>query len=288
MDIDQSLKAADTSERSSRITPILLIFFLIWSLIINNLIRLFVNPQPEWLQPIYYVLLYLLIAIFLILERKRLDRYFICRGSVIIFIVLGGVARIFYSNSSITFITNAVYWIPAALVTIFVYKKENFHKKTLPDRLSLVVWGLSGGLGTILFEVFMTMLIVGGTSAFSAVQLLGQQIINGLNAGDNAPLCFQFLYNLGDAPLWEEMIFRGFISGYLFQKGWQEKYVWLAQGLLFWFGHLTRLSGVPLFLFLPVSIFIFTFLCKSTKSIFPGVLAHTTFNTFVNLIGFLS
>jgi len=51
-----------------------------------------------------------------------------------------------------------------------------------------------------------------------------------------------FMAQLCNAATLEEPLFRGFLWGYLRLQGWNEKWIWLFQALLFWVGHIYYLG----------------------------------------------
>jgi membrane protease YdiL (CAAX protease family) len=88
----------------------------------------------------------------------------------------------------------------------------------------------------------------------------------------------------------EEILFRGFVWGYLRRKGWGENKIIWTQGVLFWLIHFSRL-GTPFsfFVIIPVLTVISSQLTKRSKQVFPAILSHTIINVvsaILNLTAF--
>ena len=78
----------------------------------------------------------------------------------------------------------------------------------------------------------------------------------------------------------EEILFRGFIWGYLRREGWGEnKTIW-AQGILFWLIHFGKLvTPFTFFVAIPIQTLISSQLTKRSKQVFPAILSHTIINS---------
>jgi membrane protease YdiL (CAAX protease family) len=83
----------------------------------------------------------------------------------------------------------------------------------------------------------------------------------------------------------EEILFRGFLWGYLLKIGCSEKRAGLIQAIIFWLMHWDR-AWFPLLFFidLPLSTFIFSALRYHSKQIFPSLLAHTAINALTDAL----
>jgi membrane protease YdiL (CAAX protease family) len=94
-----------------------------------------------------------------------------------------------------------------------------------------------------------------------------------------------FLYNLSFGSLYEEIIFRSILWGYLRTKGWQESSIFWTQGLLFWSFHVNQISTpITFFIVLPIFILLTSILVSRSKQLFPAIVFHTAFNAFLPLI----
>lgn len=97
-----------------------------------------------------------------------------------------------------------------------------------------------------------------------------------------APIVFGTIFReFSNGVPQEEILFRGFLWGYLKRNDWEErKAIWL-QGLLFWLIHFNRIFTQPFtfFLVIPLLTFILSKLTSRTKQLFPSIIVHTLVNT---------
>lgn len=93
-----------------------------------------------------------------------------------------------------------------------------------------------------------------------------------------------FYYFSFTAPV-EEIIFRGFLWGYLVKSGLSEQKAMWIQAIIFLFMHWDRMV-YPLLFFIavPVTTVIFTVLRKNSKQVFPSLLAHNMSNALTESI----
>jgi len=81
------------------------------------------------------------------------------------------------------------------------------------------------------------------------------------------------------SALVEEILFRGFLWGYLKRRGWEERKIFWIQGLLFWITHFSRLATpFTFFVAIPILTLISSKLTLRTKQVFPAVLSHAVIN----------
>lgn len=86
---------------------------------------------------------------------------------------------------------------------------------------------------------------------------------------------------ISSAAVQEEPLFRGFLWGYLEQRGWTVFRILFAQALLFWIGHCYYLVSGDFYSFwvLPlVSGLVFGWIAWKGKDIAPSMVAHGVFN----------
>lgn len=83
------------------------------------------------------------------------------------------------------------------------------------------------------------------------------------------------------SPL-EEIIFRGFVWGYMRRMGWSENRAFWGQALLFWLSHITKI-GTPItfFITIPIGIVFFSLLTRYSKQLAPSIVMHTIINAFL-------
>jgi membrane protease YdiL (CAAX protease family) len=84
----------------------------------------------------------------------------------------------------------------------------------------------------------------------------------------------------------EELIFRGFLWGYLLRLGIKERYAFIIQFVLFWFAHIYSLflSGSDItgfFIYIPIAVLFLSLLRYYSKSITPPLIAHLIIDTLI-------
>ncbi|MHB9146793.1 MAG: CPBP family intramembrane glutamic endopeptidase [Symbiobacteriia bacterium] len=94
------------------------------------------------------------------------------------------------------------------------------------------------------------------------------------------------LYQLAGAASLEEPLFRGFLWGYLKQARWQDHWIWLLQAGLFMLGHFYYFGRLwfSFWILVPASALFLGWLAWRSRSIAPGMLAHSIMNSFSFLI----
>jgi membrane protease YdiL (CAAX protease family) len=96
-----------------------------------------------------------------------------------------------------------------------------------------------------------------------------------------------FLVQMAWAATNEEPMFRGILWGYLRDKGFADKQVWLIQAGIFWLAHISHLgsSVISFFLVLPAGL-LFGWLAMRSKSIASSMVAHSLLNASANLVDY--
>lgn len=87
----------------------------------------------------------------------------------------------------------------------------------------------------------------------------------------------EIIYQLSYVTIFEEVIFRGLIWGFLIQAGWSDNKVFWVQAILFWMLHITK-TPLTFIITIPLITILFSALAKYSKQVFPGIIAHTILN----------
>ena len=218
----------------------------------------------NYLAYLYIAIEYLIIAILILAEIKNLDEFYIDKFTLLIFVF----STILRTRKGIPGENLLLLLIGFAGLLVIIAWIQN--KPTL-SRTNLSWAGLGIVAGVIpLFPLFFSELILRKS------WLLFPLFHNNLTLTAVA----QIIKELSFASVPEEMIFRGFLWGYLKRLGWEDKKIFWSQGLLFWFLHLPRLFIGP-FSFLiaiPILTFITSTLVLKSKQLFPAILSHTITN----------
>jgi membrane protease YdiL (CAAX protease family) len=89
------------------------------------------------------------------------------------------------------------------------------------------------------------------------------------------------IIDLQHSAIFEELLFRGFLVGYLTKNGISEKKILFIQSFLFWIAHVSIISqGFGFFIALPLGSIVLGYLAQKHKSILPSLLAHILYNSF--------
>jgi membrane protease YdiL (CAAX protease family) len=178
---------------------------------ITIVITLYTSP-PEWVYLSYTIGTYILTAMLIWWERKRLQIFWFDLGSALIFLC-------------------QKFMFPVG-IGLFVAMHRSKARFPAPPS-GLLRWTLIGALLAILFEIFITL------ANLNPPQERGF---------DPATLAFLFpavLTQMINAAVWEEPLFRGFLWGYLRLARWQNVWIWLFQAGLFTLSHVYYLREEP-------------------------------------------
>jgi membrane protease YdiL (CAAX protease family) len=95
----------------------------------------------------------------------------------------------------------------------------------------------------------------------------------------------ELIFQLSFVVLIEEIVFRGFLVGYLIEFGFKEKTAFIVQAFLFWVMHYSRFSNsITFFISIPILTISTSLVVKHYKQVFPSIVIHTFINTLVPLI----
>jgi membrane protease YdiL (CAAX protease family) len=212
---------------------------------------------------IFSVIIRWTLACLLWVESGNLQEFHVDRFTVYLFI-FSSIVRIRSGMPG-----ELVFAILIALSGVFVFILLILRKlKICETNLNWTSRGLGiGVLSTVL--LFVLELLI--RPIWTAMPLIGNSLISttvGLMATifDTAPL--------------EEIVFRGFLWGYLRRFGWTESKIFFVQGILFWLCHLSRSIITPFsfFIGLPLLVFVTGKLVMKSKQLFPSILSHSIVN----------
>lgn len=88
------------------------------------------------------------------------------------------------------------------------------------------------------------------------------------------------IYNLSfNAPI-EEILFRGFVWGYLQRLNWNVNKIFWVQGTLFWLLHIGQITApFTFFLSIPILIYVSSELTRRSHQVSPSIISHLIINT---------
>lgn len=220
----------------------------------------------------YYILLmYVLLTIIIIIERNNLQEFRIDKISLIL-LALSTFARrrLGFDHENIHLI---IIGFCGLLILITFINKW----KTLPNVNSKWVI-ISFILSFIIMIPFSYILGIEYTKLINYVESPVVLLIMFVR---------NFIYFMTVGVVFEEFLFRGFLWGYLVRSGLTEWKLMVLQGIAFWFIHLGSITyPIAFFIVIPFSTFLFSYLRKSSNSLFPSIIGHLFLNTLIALAGY--
>jgi membrane protease YdiL (CAAX protease family) len=170
-----------------------------------------------------------------------------------------------YTSGHATFflVLELIVYIISSLLLLYLLKQDRGFE--LPKiSLSHFVFCISGALLGIGIGIFQAWL---------------HQSLKPIHLGDfSGQFITYFFYSLSVPVIMEEPLFRGFLWGYLREKGFQETPIWIIQACIFSLIHVTKWHSLPLL----VEAFAFGLIIGSivrfTRSLAPAMTFHAAVN----------
>ena len=239
------------------------IFFLIFgSGSIPELVML-----TNWLDVFYRSTMYMIVGILILIEFKSLDLFHIDRFTLVTFIIGAFIRRSVPGDTIFRVIIGCL----GVLIIISMLRSK---PKILRTNIRFTF--ISIGLATVsLILIVVTEMIMRGH--WQLPPLISDSLtLTVLNATVKE-------FSMG--AVIEEMMFRGFLWGYLVRRNWDSSRIIWTQGLIFWLLHISRL-GTPftLFLLVPLITVVTSKLTNHTKQVFPAAIYHTIINVAGSLL----
>ncbi len=222
----------------------------------------------------YTLMTYLLTAILIWRERDHLSLFFIGKLAVLIFIV-GKPYQLLAGLLGLVPYVNLLPLLPFLPIAIglfyFLWKNRPLSIANAPH---IVGWSLVGILAGIAFAFFVAHLN----------DLQG--FINGY-APSIKDLFFIPSVQLGNAAIYEEPLFRGFLWGYLRQRGWKDLPILLVQASLFWLSHPSHAIYYPLSFWIvcPLAGLLLGLIAWRARDIAPSMFAHGLIDGLGQILG---
>lgn len=240
-----------------------------------NIIKI---PQNTTLM-IFGNITYLLSAVLIIYERKRLSNFNIDIFSIFLFIgipiltpFMNMIIRYFNPLLKLNF---SIFQIVLALLlcVFLIVFPPKLDRKSFKK---IVTW-------------FFISIVIGLIISIIFAYLICRQKHVGfvLRYGYELPLVLSlFMQQIRTAAISEEPLFRGFIWGYLNEKKWKWHWIWIFQTLLFMIAHLYYVpdSLYSFFLIVPISGLILGYIAGRSKSIGNSMICHGLINSVSSMI----
>lgn len=250
-----------------KIGPFLTIMVCVMILFIA-IMTLFFNLD-SYIKYTYIVIIYLVLALLIWLEKKNLHEFNLDRLSLVILISSSVFRRrLGVENEGYILLT-----IGVAGIAVFISAILNWPK--IPKmNFRWVAIGL--------FVACLSFIPIAFIASFQL-----QTIPNSSPGpyGMVGDIIRRAIYDLSFTAPIEEILFRGFVWGYLRKLKWDVNKIFWVQGTLFWFLHIGRIgSPVTFFFFVPILTYISSELTKRSGQVSPSIISHLIINTIGSVL----
>lgn len=233
-----------------------------------SIMTLFFNLN-SYIEYTYIVIIYVVIALSIWLEKKNLHEFNLDRLSLLILISSSVFRRRLGVENEAYFLII----IGAAGLLILISTILNWSK--IPK--TNIRWVAIG------FFVACIALI-----PITFIESLKLQTIPNNSPGSYGvfwDIIRRAMYDLSFTAPIEEILFRGFVWGYLRKLKWGVNKVFWVQGALFWLLHIGRISSFFTFFFsIPILTYISSELTKRSGQVSPSIISHLIINTIVSVL----
>jgi len=214
--------------------------------------------------------MYVLIALMIVVSRHRLGSHHVDLPAVLGFIVFGTLLRTSAEAHGLQVLVAYAPFVVAA--AWLVYKLRSARITWGPPAWSLaarLLGGLLCGLTLAGLSVWLVAIARGSIPAWTVIRSFAV-----------GPLVVAFVHFMGHSAILEEPVFRGFLWGYLRDRGVNERWALLLQAGLFVMAH-ARLIGrsTSFWITVPAAALAFGWLAWKSRSITPSLIAHAIYNT---------
>jgi membrane protease YdiL (CAAX protease family) len=234
------------------------------------------GPLRSWLLLAIDISMYVVIGTLIWTGRSGLAHFNVDRVSLLIILLFGSILNT-GEDPVLNLPVFAHFAVPfAGSVGLLYWLKRS---GSFPAASGPAVWiwtfnGLSAGIAfSLLVAVpgLLTSLGASGSTRFPP--------------GTSHVLLWGFMIAMSRAVILEEPVFRGFLWGYLRERGWNDKGIWLSQAALFWLAHLNYVQRPYTFwLVIPLSGLVYGWLAWKSRSIAPSMLAHAVYNSLAAVL----
>jgi membrane protease YdiL (CAAX protease family) len=256
---------------------ILVILSIVGILIINIFTLIFVpflseNTHLLWMSGsrlIFTSTEYVFLAVLIYLNKDKLGEFHLDRFSLITLILFGVIFRIRPIISGQSIFLFLIFISCLVIFTIIIRQWTN---------IKIPIGKISSK------EIFLAVIIL---FLLIVVESFQPNLYNRVDTYNPFIDIIKRTYrNITSIATIEEIVYRGFLWGYLIQFGWSEKKVVWTQGILFWLIHFNRIFYSPLtfFISIPINIFFLTYLIRKTRQVFWPIMFHTASNVIVPVV----
>jgi membrane protease YdiL (CAAX protease family) len=224
---------------------------------------------------IYTFIAYFVVAVCLYVEQDNLEEFHFDKLSLTIF-ALSGILIFFewYELLSLEKFFHVWILLPSSLFIFFILIRKWAY---LPNPN----WRWVGGSIVVVSLVLIPATFIDYWYRHDIVDLSLQGTLENLIARFGTIFMASMIHIV---PL-EEVLFRGLLWGYLRRLHWKESKIFVIQAILFWFIHPQNMVyPLAFFISLPIGILAISFLTQRSRQLFPAMVFHILYNSFVSLI----
>lgn len=237
---------------------------------ISNVFQKNVHINTIYLFLIDVTISFTIIAILIIRESKQLELFHIDKFSILTLIFFCFFRTKYNVNGEIWF--TIIFIIIGLTVGIFTIKNW----RSIPNTN---------------FRFIFLGLIIGVVNAIFAIVLLNNtgnvmQKIDGYKGLSTIIIVFrEFISTLSSAVIYEEIIFRGFLWGYLRQVGYSDGLSCIFQGVIFWLIHFSKYGfSIPELIIIFLLTISTTIIVRYSRQVFPALVIHSFTNALTNIL----
>jgi membrane protease YdiL (CAAX protease family) len=247
---------------------LLLIIVILVQVFFLQFVQLF-NIVNHYLAYVYITTSYVVIAVLIWSEIKQLHEYHLEKFTLFLFIFSSLVRRRLGINGEVYFLL-IIALSGLSVIVVMLLNRTCIPKNKIRWALAGAFWGCVLLILTVLCESFQWKIWIDKTLISDNIALI---------------ILRQVVFNYSFGVIVEEMIYRGFLWGYLRKIGWEEKKIIWGQGILFWLSHLYRIrTPITFFLTIPLLTFVSSKLVQRSRQVFPSILSHLITNTMAPIL----
>ena len=276
MDTDETARL----QQLQRLTPVLLVLYLALGVVsqLNDVFEFFSNTG--WLIALLQIAVYGLAALLIWVNKERLSLFHIDRWALFIFLIFGSLWRLF--NPSELFVDGlqavSCAAIAAALFVALRRSRVTIVAAPRAGRWTLLAVFAGLGFGTLGY------LLLSWLSTTPVVPNL--DVPNPDLAQLSLPRIGALFFYIVGGFISGEVMFRGFLWGYLKDRGWRSRQIWLDQAVLFSFMHFGKFLHDPVSVFtLFISALFLGFFAWKSRSVTPGTISYVLYSIVLILWG---
>jgi len=259
------------------ILPLLLVIFAlqVTTLIgdINSKFAQAISPILWEVFYIYVALAYLFFAVLITIESKALEEFHVDRFTLAIF-VLASLIRHRTGLPGEDFLIALIRLSGIIVVFTLIVKKPNVPRTSI----GWVLIGIAVSTVTIILIILFEIVF---RDSWEVMPLYRNNMFSTVSG--------EIIVEWSFGALVEEILFRGFLWGYLKRKGWTENKVFWVQGILFWFFHISRIfTPFTFFIVIPLLTMIYSKLTLHSKQLYPAIVSHIIVNVVSTMLNLAS